>query len=207
LNTIPERLKEEVEMFRKMLDAFGCNLRVAAPGIIKTFDANKQTATVQVAIKEKISLKGVVQDVAIALLLDVPVIVPKAGGFAITLPVQAGDECTVIFADNCFDAWWQSGGVQGQIDKRRHDLSDAMAILAPSSLPKVLSSYSTDSIVMRNTDNSNYIKLGPDGIELKFGAKKIEIDNTGVTIDGKPFLLHTHSGVTIGSGSTGGVVP
>ncbi len=189
-----------------MLDQFSSNIRVAVPGIIKSFDATKQTVVVQVAITEKISIGGKVENVPISLLLDVPICPPRAGGFCITLPVQVGDECLVVFADNCFDAWWQSGGVQNQIDKRRHDLSDGFAILGPTSQPRKISSYSTDSIVMRNDAGTNAIKIGPSGIELKFGSKKIEITASGITIDGKDFLLHTHSGVTVGGGVTGGVV-
>ena len=52
-NSIPERLDIRTEVFRKMLDAFGADMRNACPGIIQSFDETKQTVTVQLAIKEK----------------------------------------------------------------------------------------------------------------------------------------------------------
>jgi hypothetical protein len=44
-----------------------------------------------------------------------------------------------------------------------------------------------------------------DGISLAFGGHSIQITAANVIIDGKPFLPHTHSGVTTGSSDTGGV--
>ena len=93
-------------------------LRVAVPGIIESFDPGEQTVTVRVAIREKVLLDGDEKWVDIPLLLDVPIVIPRAGGYCLTLPVQKGDECLVVFGDMCIDAWWQSGGIQNQIDCR-----------------------------------------------------------------------------------------
>jgi hypothetical protein len=43
-------------------------------------------------------------------------------------------------------------------------------------------------------------------ITLAVGAHSIVINSSGVTIDGKPFLTHHHSGITIGGSNTGNVV-
>lgn len=42
-------------------------------------------------------------------------------------------------------------------------------------------------------------------LTLKFGSKTIVIDSSGVTIEGKLFLTHTHTGVQAGGSNTGGV--
>ena len=52
------------------------------------------------------------QHMPLPLLLDCPVYFPSGGNCTLTFPVQPGDECLVVFASRCIDAWWQSGGVR-----------------------------------------------------------------------------------------------
>ena len=111
------------------MDSVSVNMRCACPGIIKAYNAEQQTVTVQLALREIISLDGVQEEMEIPLLVDVPIVLPRAGGFVLAVAPVPGDECLVVFSDMCIDAWWQSGGVQSQADKRRHDLSDGFAIL------------------------------------------------------------------------------
>ena len=151
------------------------NLRVACPGIVRSFDATEQTVTVQIAIREKrLMADGTEQWVEIPQLVDVPIVFPRAGGYAVTFPVKEGDECLVIFGDMCIDAWWQSGGVQNQIDCRRHDLSDGFAVFAPWSQPRVLSNYSTDSVQLRNEDGSAYVEISGSTVNIKGGTVNID---------------------------------
>lgn len=80
--------------------------RVASPGIIQSFDSTTQTVSVQLAIREKRYNDGEETWEDVPLLVDVPVVFPRAGGYLLTLPIAPGDECLVIFGDNCMDAWW-----------------------------------------------------------------------------------------------------
>jgi hypothetical protein len=169
---------------------------VAAPGIVQSFDAGKQTVQVSVAVREKISIDGVLEDVEIPLLLDVPILMPRAGGFSLTLPVQAGDECLVVFGDSCMDAWWQSGGVQDQIDRRRHDLSDGFAILGPWSQPRTISGYSTNSAVLRNSDGSVKVEVKSGEVDVTAPVVNIGGGSLQALIDARFaafFDAHTHS--------------
>ena len=143
-------------------------LRVAMPGIIKSFDEQKQTATVQPAVTENIKIGNKPPEPKeLPILQDVPVHYLRAGKFSITIPVKEGDECLVVFGDSCIDGWWQSGGVQDQMETRRHDLSDAFAIVGTSSVPKALKEYSTDSIRIRNEDNDTFIDLKEELITVE----------------------------------------
>lgn len=110
-------------------DSISFDIRCAIPGIVTAWDAAQQTVTVQPAIRETLNMNGELREVEIPLLVDVPVVMPRAGGCCLAFAPAAGDECLVVFADACIDAWWQSGGVQSQADSRRHDLSDGFAIL------------------------------------------------------------------------------
>nr|DAG53842.1 MAG TPA: baseplate component [Caudoviricetes sp.] len=191
-----ERTMDEIEIARRTLDAAGIDLRVAAPGIIQSVDYERQTCTVQLAIRERLNHEGDLEWVDIPTLPDVPLFVYSGGGYCLTLPVQPSDECLVVFGDCCIDAWWQNGGVQNQADHRRHDLSDGFAIVGFRSQPNVVGGFSSGSAMLRNASGSAYIEIAGDAIHIQSG---------GTTIDGVPFMGHTHGGVESGGSSTGGV--
>jgi hypothetical protein len=229
--TLSQRLKDETDILQRLADARDNNLRVAAPGIIRSFNAAKQTAVVQIAIREKVNVHGKLSWMDIPLLLDVPVYFPRAGGYMLTLPIKPDDECLVIFADFCIDAWWQSGGVQNQLDKRRHDLSDGFALVGVTSQPRKVTNYAEDTIQLRNEAGTTYAEIddttfnistpGPvnvhggtvnvTGSTIAVTGDSITINGGSVTIgatttiDGKSFLNHTHGGVMSGGATTGGV--
>ena len=107
-------------------------LRVSMPGIVQSFDPDTVTVVVQPAIKGyEPDSNGINQSTTLPLLVDVPVVFPRGGGCTLTLPVKAGDECLVIFADRCIDFWLQNGGIQDPVDERMHDLSVAFGIVEP----------------------------------------------------------------------------
>lgn len=191
-----ERTMDEIEIARRTLDAASIDLRVAAPGIIQSVDYGRQTCTVQLAIREQLNHEGDLEWVDIPILPDVPFFVYSGGGYCLTLPVAPGDECLVVFGDSCMDAWWQNGGVQNQADHRRHDLSDGFAIVGFRSQPNVVGGFSSGSAMLRNASGSAYIEIAGDAIHIQSG---------GTTIDGVPFMGHTHSGIESGGSSTGGV--
>ncbi len=196
------------------------DIKVAIPAIVQSFDATKQTVTVKCALLEKVVLKGSLTDIDVGLIADVPIIMPRAGGFSLTLPVAVGDECLLVFADGCIDAWFQSGSQQSRIDGRRHSLSDAFAVLGPWSKPRDLASYSTTAAQLRSDDGNTVIEVGAGEITIKAnnvsvqaqqvtvaGSTNVHITGAGnTTIEGKNFLAHTHSGVQAGGGITGPVV-
>ena len=231
--TLPERLKLKSEVYRKLLDQFEFDMRVASPGIIQSFNATSQTVTVKVALREKINLNGNLTWEEIPVLVDVPVFMPRAGNYVLTMPVTAGDECLVIFGDACMDAWWQSGGIQNQIDRRRHDLSDGFALLGVWSQPKKISGYSTSTTQLRNLSGDTYAEIDGTTVnviaasEVNVSAPTVNVDGSGevnvtspsvnignsavvigsnTTIDSRIFLQHEHNGVEPGNGTTAGVV-
>ncbi|WP_347004163.1 Gp138 family membrane-puncturing spike protein [Enterobacter roggenkampii] len=111
------RSGDQAETFKSEGKVLAQNLRVAMPGIIQSFDADAVTAVVQPAIRcVETDNDGNRTTRDYPLLTDVPVVFPRGGGCTLTFPVNAGDECLVIFADRCIDFWWQSGGVQEPVD-------------------------------------------------------------------------------------------
>jgi hypothetical protein len=111
-------------------------------GRIESFDAAKQLAEVQPLQKDLRELEtGESEVVGLPPIPNVPVVVLGGGTFADTYPIQQGDECLLIFADRSLDKWIEQGGEQDPIDLRRHDLSDAVAIVGVRSKPNKLSEY------------------------------------------------------------------
>ncbi|MBD5103806.1 MAG: hypothetical protein HDT47_02965 [Ruminococcaceae bacterium] len=157
---ITERLHSEEEQQRAAAFNNAAQLRVAIPGIVESFDAEKQTVSVQPSITENIQVgEAAVNATKLPILTDIPICFPRAGGYSITLPVKKGDECLLVFADMCIDGWWQSGGVQDQMETRRHDLSDAFAIIGTTSQPRKVAEYHPDNLHIRTDDSSIVIEL------------------------------------------------
>ena len=203
------------------------DLRVCIPAIVQSFDHVKQVCTVQIAINELVRFPNGAQWKSIPPINNVPVCLPRAGGFALTLPLSAGDEGFLVFCDTCIDLWWKDGGQQpgGSNPKnvpifqpnhewrRRHDISDCGFFPMGWSQPRVLSSYSTNSAQLRTDDGNTIIDVAEAGVTITAG--KLTVNVTGdanitaggnVNLQGKNFLTHVHSGVQSGGSDTGPVV-
>lgn len=204
-----QRLKVFVEQFKRMRQQLECDLRVSLPAVVKSFDSSKLTVSVQPTIKETLLVNAVPTPVSLPQFDDVPVMVYRAGGFSVTLPIQAGDECLLVFSDMCIDQWWQSGGVGNiQIVNRRHDLSDAIAIFGLSSQPRVLTGYSSSSLQVRSDDGTTVVEVANGGV-VNIKANTVNLGQSPtdhlVLFETMKALFnsHTHTGVQTGAGTSG----
>lgn len=162
-----EQFDDPEEALRAAMEGALAGVWTALPCVITAVDLTRQTVSAQPSVKGTQQAKdGTQQQVSLPMLVDVPICWPRGGGFALTLPVAIGDECLVVFASRCIDAWWQSGGEQNPVEDRMHDLSDGFAIFAPTSQPKKLSNVQSDGIELRTDDRSKYIKLSATGITI-----------------------------------------
>jgi hypothetical protein len=122
--TIPELVREAIE--NRLLD-----LHTALPGRIESYDAAKQTAEVKPLVKRAApkSDGGVVlEDLPVC--PNVPVCWPGGGGYAIHLPLAAGDTVWLIFSEGATGQVRETGEVSPPGDLRRHSLGYAFAIPA-----------------------------------------------------------------------------
>ena len=94
---------------------FFSSLHCALPGNIVSFDAEKQTAEIQPAVK--------VGSLSYPVLADVPVFMP------VPFEVHPGDACLVVFADCDVDAWFDGEDSAEPASGRMHSLSDAFAFV------------------------------------------------------------------------------
>lgn len=218
-----ERINEPEEAQRAALDGRQARIRTAMPGIVTAVDLARQTVSVQPAIQGQQDFPdGSTESVNLPMLVDVPIVWPRAGGFALTFPVKTGDEVLVVFGDRCIDSWWQSGGIGAPLEPRMHDLSDAFAILAPASQPKAqaLPAVSSTSVQLRNLAGTAYIEITEDGdinmvsprdVKTTAGRDskliatgKNEQTSTGVTNINSTALMTLGSATGLNFGATGG---
>lgn len=218
-----ERLDDLEEGLRVAIEAALAQTWTAIPAIIEGVNLAAQTLTAQPAIQGIITdTDGAKQFVTLPLLVDVPIVWPRGGGFALTFPLSKGDEVLVVFASRCIDAWWQSGGIGAQAEIRMHDLSDGFAVLAPSSQPRVLGSISATSVQLRDDAGTTYVEVAPSGVVRIIGAASLDLiaptinlqgqvnitgqvtqTGGGMNIGGITFASHKHIGVDAGSDTSG----
>lgn len=180
-----ERLDDSEESLRMALEDKQSEIWTALPGIVSGVNLDAQTVSVQPAIQGSISSpNGVVQNVNLPLLVDVPIVWPRAGGFALTFPIKQGDEVLVVFASRCIDSWWQSGGIGQAAEVRMHDLSDGFAILAPTSQPKKLSNVSGNNVQLRDESGTTFVEITPDGKARVVAASQIDIEAPTINLTG-----------------------
>lgn len=213
--TVPERLNPSVVRQQQSQLALMQGLRVALPCRVESFDAAKQTVTVQPIITEVVRIASGLLTIPLDLLTDVPVVMMRAGSMVLTFPIAPGDECLVVFADVCIDAWYQSGSAttQQQLEKRSHELSDGIALFGPWSQPRKISAYSTSTAQLRSLDGTVVIEVAGNAVNITAptvnvtasGTATVHGDTVNVTgssqvnvsgnvhLDSKVFLTHQHT--------------
>ncbi|MBT0318598.1 Gp138 family membrane-puncturing spike protein [Morganella morganii] len=196
------------------------DIHTALPAKVVSCDGH--SATVQLMITQV--MRGG-ETLALPPLVDVPVGFYRGGGFCVTVPVKAGDEGLVIFAERCIDGWYVSGQQSAPLDTRFHDYSDAFFLPQGSSQPNRIPAYSADSLSLQTDDGETFIRIKPgkiimqgdiehtgnrtqQGNSLVNGDHSVNgnSESSGGTIkhNGKDIGdTHTHSGVETGGGNTG----
>lgn len=213
-----ERLNDTEESLRLALEAERAGIWTALPAIVVAANLAAQTVSAQPTIQGTITgPDGVARNVNLPLLVDVPIVWPRAGGFALTFPVAAGDEVLIVFASRCIDSWWQSGGIGAPAEARMHDLSDGFAILAPTSQPKRLGGVSSSNVQLRDSAGSTFVEITPSGAvnivaatsinltapSIKFHGE-VQQDGGALVSNGITYGTHKHTGVQAGGDTSGG---
>ncbi|HXR75141.1 MAG TPA: Gp138 family membrane-puncturing spike protein [Bryobacteraceae bacterium] len=231
--SLEQRLTPSIATAQRLADSISQSMRVAIPAVVQSFSPGPPaTVSVVVAINEfvmqdsgddsTVSLET--RAVQLPVLEDVPVMVPSAGGWSLTFPIQPGDECLIVFGDASLDSWLESGGANNYpVSQRRHSLSDGVAIFGLRSKPRGLSGYPTESAQLRNDDGTVKIDLAPDTITIT--APTVNVNAESVTVDAsetvkiegdsqvlisngtktRDFFSHQHSGVAGGVANSGPV--
>lgn len=184
-----ERIDDPEEALRALLDAEKAKTWTSAPATVISYNAAKQTVSLQLAVKSFVKKPdGSQEAVDIPPLEDVPVQFPGGGGQTMTFPIKPGDEGLVNFSSRSPDSWQQSGaGEGGQVptDSSTNSLSGGFFIPGFRSNPRALTNVSESETQIRSDDGNTKIGLSGSG---------------GVNIDtDKSLAVSAAAGVSIGS--------
>lgn len=128
--SLAEQIKNEtpdlVDIILSAIRANQLELNTCMPAVVRSYDAEKQTATVQPSFKRlQTDPRKFVSRPEID---DVPVVFPRAGGRGIVFPIAEGDAVMLVFSQRSLDTWLDNGGEIDLKETRLHNINDAIAI-------------------------------------------------------------------------------
>ncbi len=188
------------------------------PGNILAYNASTRRARVQPANKMTFNDGRAPADYAP--IDDVPVILPSAGGYTMTLPVANGDPVILVVSDRGlaeFKKTFQAGSVpEDGID---HTLRDCVALFGFGALE--VTPAKAGAISIQSNDGARHVSLDGNSAHVKAPEIRLEGDVviTGTTtcendvdvtgsiavsgdVDGVDVSEHTHGGVRTGAMNT-----
>lgn len=170
----PNSKKTLSEALQMWFSTFSDNLNSIKVGKIINVDYSNQTVDVEILHKRK--KEDTMTETVLRTyppLLQVPFVVLGGGGSSLTFPISKGDNCLLLFCDFEIDRWWESGEAQPSNYERRHDISDAFALVGVHSMVDLLQGYSK-YVQLKYSNNSSIIV-----------GESIDIDNEQTNVSGK----------------------
>ena len=170
-----ERTPELADIIRQAIEDRLAEVHVMLPGRIDAYDATLQKADVEPLIRRlQKTVDGEIKE-DLPVIPGVPVVFPRAGGFKITMPVQAGDRCMLVFCERSIETYQTGTGRRGdntalirQSDPdtfEMHNLSDPVAIMGWYNDAEALGTPDATDMVI-GEDNGPVIHIGGDQVNL-----------------------------------------
>lgn len=173
------------------------NLNCVKVGQIQSYSAGGAnqipTATVLIAQQQVTSIDAATGIRTLAeypLLVNVPVYFAGGGGFTVTFPVSAGDECLILFNDRQLENWIASGAGQPPSLSHLHDLSDGICLVGLRSNPRALTNVSATAAQIRSDD----------------GQTLLSIESGKITLSAAEIVIHATTKLAYDAGGTGVVI-
>jgi len=173
---VPSLMDLLLDMKRETMQA----INSAKVGAIKEFNADNQTAQIEILQKQYIenAPDNVPQIVDYPLIIDVPVFFAGGGLGSLTFPVAAGDECLVLFNDRDIDLWFKNSQVGIPNSNRLHDISDGFALVGFRSEQNALVDFLLTGVKLRHGDANVYLQDGTEAT-LKSGTSQVKVNKDG----------------------------
>jgi hypothetical protein len=184
------------EVMTNAIDYFLRNVHTSMPGIITKYDQSTGLANVQPALNRK--YKSEDSAIALPIISNVPVAMPRAGNALIKVPLQVGDSVLLIFSERSIDRWLENGGTVDPQDSIMFALNDAVAIpslFAKTDPPKP----NTAATSVEISNGTAHVEVDQDGtIKMVADNATVEIDQAGnATITATKITLES-SNVNLG---------
>jgi hypothetical protein len=173
------------------------DLHTSMPAKVVVYNPLTQTVDAQPMIRRAIEKKdGSIAHEAIPVVMNVPVMWLRGGGFSMRFPLDTGDTVWLQFSEAATAQWRSTGQLSNPGDLRRFDLSYACAI--PAGYP------STQPITTPVPPGTAHVETPGDFV---FGnpitAQYVALADLVATMVSTAIAGHTHTGVTTGAGVTG----
>jgi hypothetical protein len=154
---IPPDLKELLSYTKFQIKA---EMNCISLGTIQSFDSKTQTATIKMNFKRV--LKAAIPPtttgslaknkvVEYPLLVKCPVFVLSGGDSAVHMPIEAGDQCIILFCDRDIDSWFTTGETMRPNSPRMHDINDGIALVGIKPAPSPISELRTSGPALVKT--------------------------------------------------------
>lgn len=196
-------------VFNTVLRKFLQGVDDCLPARVVSYDRDTNIATVQPLVS---MLTTDNRQVARATVSQVPVFRFGGGGFSLSYPLQANDLGWIKANDRDVSMVMQTFAAGAPNTRRMHSFEDAWFI--PDRLRSiVIAGEDADCAVLQSDDGVLKLSIGAGRVKMQAGASSVTVTAAGVailgvlTINGTPYLAHTHAGVQPGAGNTGGVNP
>ncbi len=186
------------------------NLNCHAIGTVKSFDSDTRTVTVTVNYTKTFYEEDGLgnfnpKEVNYPVLMDLPVLILSGGTGMVTMPIDAGDQCLILFNDRDIDNWY-SGANSGPVNSGRlHALSDGIALIGLFPSNKNIASYDTSRVRVQN--GTTYVGVGTAKIKLANNDTTLNTLLQDLITDIRSLItqisLITVSGVTSGGAVSG----
>lgn len=178
-------------------------VHTATPGTILSYDAARQAATVQPALRIPSTDPETGARVFRKLppIASCPVLWPSGGGCSLTWPLEQGDPCTILVAERSTDEYRATGGrdVEPQ-DPRRFDWSDALVLPAwtPFNAPIPTAGIHATAAVLR----ADELRLGSSAATDWIALASLVLARLNAIETA--FNAHTHAATGAWTGTVGG---
>lgn len=162
------------------------------PAKIVSFDVVNQLAVVKLQREQYYAdFEQLYKEYDIPNLVDVPVHFPQCGGYSLTFPIKAGDDCLVLFSQRGHSHWLYenkdkigkfSTGIPKAEFFRTHNINDALCIVGFNPVPSAIPNFSATDVELRDDSRGQRITLKPDGVIEVLSQTRLELTTPTVKV-------------------------
>lgn len=163
----PTSQPSQQDVLNSILSQASTSVNCAKVGVISSYNTALNTAEVKIAAQAELS-NGKIFDYP--LLVDCPVFRIVGGSAYLTMPIEPGDGCLIVFNDFDIDNWWAAGLTPPYVSSsglpatsRKHSIADGFVLVGFNSVPDAVPAL-------------------PGIVELFAGANKLALGNATVSL-------------------------
>lgn len=164
---------ELAELIRRAIASERADIQVSMPGIVVSYDADSETATIQPATRRaRYNAEDEIVAEEINPIQNVPVIWPSCAAFSISGVLAPGDGVDLVFSTYSHSGYRNTGSVATPQDLRPQSLS----------YPKAYPGFKAKKDTGKDTDNSIGVPTsgGPNPSRLHFTGAGVEVGATAL---------------------------